>query len=398
MSTSRPARLGTRATQGRGEPPAAPAHEPAGIPFYLLVRQLGSADPRQRAEAALVLSALRRPEAIQALVRAYVDHGDEAIAESLGAYGDRVTPVAAREARDLSRGGSQRARALELLGRIADPAARAALRAAAVDPDPAVHIPASVALLRVGDEAGGARLRHGLEARDQAWRSQALRALRAAEHPEAEAVIAEHAARYLAAGGAIPAEVAVAMPALLDLGADLAHLLGRHVAAAGAPFVLVTGPGTGNLAESQRETLAPYLAGRRLFFTTARHSPPEQVAALLAARAASAHGPGGVVHVGPVPDPDGIHDLPPFLGRSYGRRDAARVVYVGPQAGTVAVAWWRFLAEHSAVPADLTVVLTNLALGGPRLGDEAWELYQHCLGERAEAFARAYLARLPETA
>jgi hypothetical protein len=377
--------------------PAGGRAESAAISFHQLVRQLASADPAERSEAALVLSALRRPEAIQALVRAYVERGEAAIAEALGAYGARVTPVAAREARDLARSASQRARALDLLGRIADPAARAALRAAADDPEPVVHVAACVALVRVDDEVGADRLGQGLEARDQTWRALALRTLRASADPRADAIIEGHVTRFLAAGGAIPASIAVTMPVFLDLAADLARCLGAHVSAARAPFVLVTGPATGHLAETQRETLRPYLANRRLFFTTARHSPPEQVEVLLAARAASAQA-GGVVHVGPVPDPTGIHHLPPFLDRAVRRRDAALVIYVGPQSGAVVVAWWRFLADQSAVPADLTVVLTNLSLGGRRLGDEAWEVYQRCLGGREDAFARAYLARLPETA
>ncbi len=388
--------LGLESTPTRAADEAPTPDEGPGITVRDLVRQLMAPEPAARSEAALLLSALVPPEALQPLVRCYVDHGDEAVAEALGSYGDRVTPVAAREARDLSRAGSQRARALDLLRRIGDPAARAALRAVVVDPDPTVHIAAAVALVEVGDEAGKTFLSAGLEARPTAWRAAALRALREAENPAAEAIAADHVVRYLAEGGAVPEGVAVAMPVLLDLGSDLAHLLGGHVRAARAPLVLLTGPGTADLAETQRETLRPYLASRRLFFTTARHDAPEQVEVLLAARAASVEHPGGAVLVGPLPDPDGVRHLPDFLGRWLRRRDGALIVYVGPQSHDIARAWWRYVGERAVVPAELVFVLTNLAIGGERLGPEAWEVYQRCQDGRAAEFARAYLAHLPE--
>lgn len=378
--------------------PVRPPDSAEGIELRDLVRQLSSPDAGERAQAALMLEALRPTTAVRPLMRAWVAYGDPALADALAAYGTRVTPVAGAAARDLSLGASQRARALDLLGRSADPAARDALRSAAVDPDPVVHIAAAVALVRVGDELGEERLRRGLEARPGPWRAAALRALRAAEHPTADRIAEDHAQRFLAAGGAVPAEVAVAMPMLLDAERDLARLLGRAIADAPQPFVLVTGPGTAELAETQRETLAPFLGARRVFYATARHSDAEQVELLLAARSASASEPAGSVLLGPVPDAKGRYGLPSFLGRRLSQHDACLVVYAGPVSFPVVAAWWRHLTEGSGVPVAMTVVLTNLTLGGAHLGEEAWEIYQRCQDGRAAEFARAYLAHLPEVA
>lgn len=381
--------------------PVGPERSPEGAEGILvhdLVRQLSSPDAGERSQAALMLEALRPTTAVRPLMRAWVSYGDPAVAVALAAYGARVTPVAGAAARDLSLGGSQRARALDLLGRSADPAARDALRSAAVDPDPVVHIAAAVALVRVGDELGEEGLRRGLEGRPAPWRAAALRALRAADHPTAGRIAEEHVARFLAEGGAVPAEVVVTMPMLLDAERDLARLLGRSIADAPQPFVLVTGPGTAELSETQRETLAPFLGRRVAFYATARHSAPEQVEVLLAARAASASEPAGSVLLGPVPDALGPYPLPNFLDRPLGDDDACLVVYAGPVAFPVVAAWWRQLAEGSRVPVSLTVVLTNLTLGGAHLGDEAWEIYQRCQDGRSAEFARAYLVHLPEVA
>jgi HEAT repeat protein len=225
---------------------------PAGISFRDLVRQVDAVDAGARAEAALLLSALGQPAAIQPMVRAWVRHGDPAMADALGTFGSRVTPVAARAVRDLSLSASQRARAIQLLGRLADPASRAALRAAAVDPDPVVHIAADVAMVEVDDPMGADHLTRGLAVRPPAWRAAALRALRGSDHPAALALAEDHIARYLAEGRAVPGDVDVALPLLIDTEGDLARRIGRYVAQAREPFVLVTGPGTADLAESQR--------------------------------------------------------------------------------------------------------------------------------------------------
>jgi hypothetical protein len=117
---------------------------------------------------------------------------------------------------------------------------------------------------------------------------------------------------------------------------------------------------------------------------------------LRAARAASASHAEGVVHVGPVPDPGGLYEPPDFVAERLRPDDGAFVVYVGPQSLAAVVAWWHFLAERAVVPTRLSVVLTALTLSGTQLGDEAWEIYQRTVEGRADAFARAYLAHLPE--
>jgi hypothetical protein len=373
----------------------APGPEGEGIGFRELVGQLRSADPEVRARSAMLLSALGGRGAIRPLVRSYVHYGDRAVLQAAGAFGQRLTPVVAREARDRSLADSHRARLMELLAAADDAAALPTLRAVAAEWSPVTHVAACAALARLGDASGIERLAEDLLSPDAGLRRLALGAIERSDHPLARAAAEAHVRRYLGAGGAVPAHVAVSLPLLIRPPADLVDLLADHVRRSARTLTVVTGPASAEPAETERERLARGLPGHRLFFTTERHSPDEQLAVLAAARDAAASGAGQpVVLFGPLPSPEGRHPLPHFLTERGGAPYDARIVFTGTQKFAIVMEWARYVEDRAEVPAELEVVVTALVLGETRMTEEETAIYRLAGEERRDAFARAFLARL----
>ncbi|MEO8082637.1 MAG: hypothetical protein ABI780_02380 [Ardenticatenales bacterium] len=381
--------------------PRAPADEGAAIGFHALGRQLLDPEPEVRRSAALLAAAFRPADAAPALVRAYAQYGDEVLLDAARAFGHHLTAVVAREVLDHSRGTLHHARLLELLGATGDPFAAHTLREASHDLDATVRIAAQVALLALEDRDAADGVESALLSPRPAHRVQALQLLRRLDNPAARALERAHMERFVADGGAIPADITVALPLLLDAEGDLIDYLVRATDAASESLVLLAGPASGPLADRHRDDLARRLGGRTLFFSTDRHSVAEQADILaLACAAAGRVAPRGekVVLVGPVPDPaDALPgmDLLSAPGRA---RFEARLVFAGPTHAAPVLRWWSYLAAASPVPGRIHTVLTDLVLGAERLGPEALAVYAAwCArdgGERDDALARALLARL----
>lgn len=379
----------------------ASADEGAAIGFHDLGRQLLDPAPDIRRAAALLVAALRPADAAPALVRAYAQYGDDVLLDAARAFGHQLTAVVAREVLDHTRGPIHRARLLEVLGATGDPFAVRMLREASRDLDPTVRIAAQVALLALGDRDAADGVETALLSAKPAHRVQALQLLRRLDSPAARRLERDHLDRFVADGGAIPADVTVALPLLLDAERDLIDHLVRTADAAPESLVLLAGPASGPLADRHRDELARRLAGRTLFFSTDRHSVTEQAEIL--ERACAAAGRAAlrrerVVLVGPVPDPA---DVPPGMAllSAPGRaRFEVLLVFAGPTHVAPVLRWWSYMAAGSPVVGRVHVVLTDLVLGAERLGPEALAVYAAwCArdgGERDDALARAVLARL----
>ncbi len=394
--------LGRRRVTHRVVPVAPPVRDAeGGIAFHTLGRRLMSPTPAVRAEAALLVAAMCPDEAARPLVRAYVMHGDRNLLGTVRAYGHRLTPIVAREARDRSLAPSHRARLMDILGATHDPVAERVLREATRELEHAPRIAASAALVELGDRGSVDRLRKDLLSMEPGRRTMALEAVRHLESPEGAQLAEGHALRYLAEGGAVPAAVDASLPLLVDRDADLAAILVRHAASSEHRLTLLTGPASGALSEHRRGDFVAGLPEHELMFTTDRHALPERAEALEAAcvLASSATRRSRVTIVGPVPDPADAYPSPHLLAVGPAGY-SAQVVFVGPFKLDPVLAWWRYIEEVSLVPASIHVVLTDLALGGGKLTDE--ELIIHGLtadrglGDREDAFARAYLAHLSE--
>lgn len=394
----------------RTEPPVDPeVQEPTQddgghIAFHDLGRRLMSPSQAERHDAALMVATFLPAETARPLVRAYVHTGDRALLEAVRAYGPRLTHIVAREALDFSLAPSHRGRLMEILGATGDPSARRVLREASKDLDRTVRVAASAALAELGDTSGLTQLNVELLSNDAMRRARALEALRHVETEPARLLATEHAERYLAEGGAVPADVGVTLPVLIDPDTDMVSLLAEMTAVSKHWLTLVTGPGTGRLSDLRRADFSRSLAGpeRVLYFTTDRHSHDEQRAVLEeACAAASSQDPRRVVLFGPLPSPGDAYPsadlLPPPLGQPY----SAQLIFVGPHKFQPVMEWCVYLRDACAVPAQLHVVLTDLRFGGEgRIGDEELAIQAVVdaleLGERPDAFARAYLARLRE--
>jgi hypothetical protein len=390
----------------RREPPPVPAVEPVrdaegGIAFHALGQRLMSPTPAVREEAVLLVTALCPDDAARPLVRSYVLYGDRNLLPAVQAYGRRLTPIVAREARDLSLAPSHRARLMDILGATQDPVAERVLREATRELEHAPRISASAALVELGDRQSVERLEQELLSIDARRRTLALDAVRHLEAPEGARLAEGHALRYLAGGDAIPQAVSVALPLLIDPEADVTALLVRMAARSDHPLTLITGPATGVLTERRRGDFVSGLREHELLFSTARHALPERFELLAEAcrLAGAVERDRPVTLIGPLPNPADAYPSPHLLEIGP-RRYTAQVVYVGPFKLDPILDWWRYLDEVSMVPAELHVVLADLALGGGKLTDE--ELIIHDLvadrelGDREDAFARAYLARLAE--
>ena len=380
-----------------------PALEDADvIAFHDLGRRLLSPTPQVRRDAALLIASFIPAEAARPLVRAYVHTGDRALLEAVQAYGHRLTGIVAREALDYSLAPSHRGRLMEILGATGDPSARRVLQEGSRDLDRIVRVAASAALAELGDTSGLARLNKELLSNDDKRRARALEALRFVETDEARQLAAEHAQRYLAEGGAVPAEVGVTLPVLIDPDADLVALVAEMAAASEHWLTIVTGPATGRLSDLRRDDFARALPGRALYFTTDRHSLDEQREVLEGACATAASvEPRRIVLLGPLPSPADAYPSPHLLPVPRGQRYSAQVIFIGPHKFQPVMEWCVYLRDASAVPAEFHVVLTDLRFGGEgRMGEEELAVQAVVdaqeLGERPDAFARAYLARMRE--
>jgi hypothetical protein len=382
------------ATEREAAPPTLSPVEGEPIGFQEVFRHLDSTDPAEREQAATLVAALKPQSAIHPLLRAYLHHGDRALLETLALYGDKLTLVAGRTVRDPSLSPHERARLMDVLGASGDPAAIRVLRTAGLaDWDAAVHVAACAALVRLGELDGVDLLDRALHGTDVNKRLYALRATRDLDHPALAPVRERHVLRYLAAGGAVPKNVAVALPLLLDPSADLPALVAAHVARSPRTLTIVIGPEAGVMAEAHRDVFERALPDHQLFFTPGRHSPTEQFDVLARARDAAATQPRArVALVGVLPSPQGLYPPPHFLVGNDGPRYTVRIVFVGQQDFAVIMEWWYYIEDESEIPTDFEVVLTALTLGGDRMTEEEWLTY-HLAGEdRRDAFARALLA------
>lgn len=381
--------------------PHAAADDGPALGFHTLGAQLLDASPEVRRGAALLVAALRPADAAPALVRAYARYGDDVLRDAARAYGPQLTAAAARAALDHSLGASQRCRLLELLGGTGDVFAVRLLREAAKDLDPLVRIAAAVALLALGERDAAEGVEAALLSPRPEHRAAALRLLRRLELPAARALEQAHLERFIADGGAVPSDITVGLPLLLDAGADLVDHLARLAEASAETLLLLSGPATGPLADHRREAFARRLADRTLLFTTDRHSVAEQAEQLArACAAAAAAAPHGrqVVVVGPLPDPADVWPGLTLFTTPSRARFEARLVLAGPQRIAPVLRWWGYLRTTSPVATRLHVVLTDLVLGSERLGPEALAVYEawqaRAGGVRDDALARALLAGL----
>lgn len=393
-------RLVGRSEEAAPEASAEPAgREETDLTFRDLARRLESPTPAVRREAVPLVSALLPAEAERSLVRSYVRYGDRWLLDAVAAYGPRLTKVVARAALDNSLAPSHRARLMELLAATGDPNALRVLREALADFDPAVRVAAAAGLVGLGAEEGLHTLEAELMSPDAARRTLALTALRDRDGDEASrALAAEQVRAYLLAGTAVPEWVGVSMPMLIDPRGDLVdHLLG---VARGSDrrLTLLSGPATGSLADEHRGAFVAGLADLALYFSTERHALPEQLAILRAACAAAREGSRHVALVGPVPAPSDAWPMTDLFPADPGDPYAFLLVYAGPHKVREAQEWWEWLEDRYARRSDMEVVLTDLVLGAPRLGDEELVLHdlesELALGRDGASFARAYLARL----
>jgi hypothetical protein len=282
---------------------------------------------------------------------------------------------------------------MDVLGASGDPGALGVLRGVVGDLDTQVHVAACAAIACLGELEGVELLDQALDGTDGGARLAALRAVHEIELPALAQLAERHVDRYLAAGGAVPKNVEVALPMLLDPDEDLPGLVASHVARSPRTLTIVIGPEMAYVAESRRDVFRRELTDRRLFFSTERHTPAEQFDLLAAARDAAAADPSGaVVLVGVLPSPGGLHPPPHFLVGAGDAGYTARIVFVGQQDFNVVMEWWYYIEDRSEVLCDYEVVLTALTLGGDRLTEEEWITYTLADEYRREEFARALLA------
>jgi hypothetical protein len=363
------------------------------IAFQVLYRELDSPDPLARERAVTMVGALSPPTAVRPLVRAYVHHGDLRLLQALRRYGPMITLTVGRQALDATRSPTERARLLDILGGSGDEAAVPIVRQAVTDLEPLVRASASAALLELGRSEGAESLERQLESADAMERLHALRAAARLDAPAARRVLEDHLGRYLAMGGAVPRQVGVSMPLLIDPESELPAVIGTQVRKGGHRLSIVVGPGVRGLAERQRPAFRAELPGYRLFFTTARHSPPEQFELLLQARQAALDRTGPpVALIGDLPSPRAIHPTPHFLFPAADGGLTVRIVLVGQQEFAVAMEWWYYVDEQSQVPTELDIVSTAHTLGAEDMTEEELTLLGIAGQERREAFARALLA------
>jgi len=364
------------------------------IAFQDLFRQLDAPDPTARQAAAMLVCALAPVTAIRPLVRAYVHHGDGFLLDALRVHGARLTLSAGREALQTARSPVERARLMDVLGASGDPAAATAARRALRDLEAVVRVSAAAALVELEQEDGAEALAQHLLSIHPEQRLLAVRAALRLDQPAARAVLEAHLGRYLALGGAVPRPISVSMPLLIDPRAELPGVIADQVRASGHALTVVIGPAAGDLAERRRAAFAALLPGYRLFFTTARHSAPEQFEALARARDAAAGGNARrVALIGEMPSPLGIHPPPHFLTRRAGERYGVHVVFVGQQEFAVVMEWWDYIDGRSEVAAEMSVVLTAHTLGAEDMTEEEQELLALAGAGRRAAFARALLAQ-----
>jgi hypothetical protein len=368
-----------------------PEEEP--IKFQDLYRQLMSGDEDVRLRAVALVEALTPPTALRPLMRSYLHYGDRRSLEALAVFGDKLTLLAGSRVYQQSLGSTERARLMDVLGASGDPGALGVLREVVGDLDPRVHVAACAAIARLGELEGVELLDQALDGTDGDARLAALRAVHELEHPALKPLAERHVERYLAAGGAVPKNVEVALPMLLDPEHDVPELVAAHVAGSPRTLTIVIGPEMASIAEEYREVFERELIGHRLFFTTDRHTPGEQFDLLAAARDAAAADPkSAVALVGVLPSPGGLYPPPHFLVGADRPSYTARIVFVGQQDFNVVMEWWYYIEDKSEVPTDFEVVLTALTLGGDRLTEEEWITYTMADEYRREEFARALLA------
>lgn len=375
------------------EPAASQLHDESPVSFHELCRQLESDDAPTRREAASLLAALTVRSAVRPLLRSYLRCGDPHVLDALESFGDKLTLVAGRAADDPRLSTTERARVMTVLGASGDEAAKPILRAAIGYYEPAVHVAACAALAELGDASGVELLSEALLSIDPEMRRLALRAALESSHPGAARLKREHVDRYLSAGGAVPANVAVAMPLLLDPDGDPPRLVAAHALKSPHSLTMVIGPEAARMSELHRDLLVSELAADKLFFTTSWHSPDEQLAVLSQAVASAARHPdGSTVLVGPLPSPQALQPPPHFLVGRPGQPFTARVIFVGQQEFAVVMEWWYYIEDESEVDTDFEVVLTALTIGGDRMTEEERLTYEMTSDFEHDAFARALLA------
>jgi HEAT repeat protein len=363
------------------------------IAFHDLCLQLESNDLTERRRAAMLLSALTPRSAVRPLLRSYLEHGDRFILEALASYGDKLTLVAGREVANPARSTTERARLITVLGVSEDPAAMPILWQWVNDFEPAVHVAACAALANLGDGSAVELLSEALLSTDVETRRLALRATLDLDHPGIARLQREHVARYLAAGGAVPANVSVSMPLLLDPLEDVPRYLVGAIQASHRSLTIVIGPEAAEVAEHHREVLEHGLHDRSLFFATKRHSPDEQFKMLMAARDHAVDREGSrPVFVGQLPSPGSQHPPPHFLRDPGLKGYTARIVFVGQQEFAVVMEWWYYIEDRSEVDTDYHVMLTALTIGGDRMTEEERLTYEMLDDQEHDRFARALLA------
>jgi hypothetical protein len=366
-----------------------------GVSYKDLMRQLYSAGQQTRHDSAMLLSALGHRAAIRPLIRTYLTYGDQSVLDALAAFGPKVTMVAARESRDMSLSPTQRARLMDVLGATGDPGAVTLVLPKADDEDTRVHLAACGALTRLGDPRGIDRLADDLMRLDSDLRAGALTVLQDLDRPEADAAIEDYIQRYLSAGGAVPSDVQVSIPLLIDRRTDLVGLTGDHVRRSRADLTVITGPAMDSVSEEQRGELQAGMPRHVVRFVTPRHSPEEQRALLDECRGlASAGTAARVVLVGHLPSPEGPQPLPHFLLRVANRDYTVRIVLIGPKRFAPVMEWWRYVSDRAEVQTEMEVVLTNLVFGGGDLTTEELAIYDLAGECRRHEFARAFLAQL----
>jgi hypothetical protein len=251
----------------------------------------------------------------------------------------------------------------------------------------------------LGEPTGIDLLRRDLDSPDAERRVLALVALESIEGRAAAAVRRAHLRRYLGGSGAIPEDVGVHAPLLIDPEPDLARILSRLVPEIDEHLVLAIGPASGGISERHRRTVVAATPHWRHFFTTPRHSSDEQMVALGAARdtarseALRAHGT-RVLLLGPVPVPSGNPPLWHLFTWLPSDEYRVRVILLGPGDYGSVLDWWHYVTDAAEVPVRLDLVVDLITLDAQRMTPEERLLHQWLEPKDRERFARAMLSHL----
>jgi hypothetical protein len=376
-------------------PPADSGVSPAGGGSKQWIRALGMSEAAKRVEAAENLAGSGDRAAIRPLLNAYLNYGDREVLEAIRTYGPLVTSAASHEAHDLSNVGVRRARLMDILGATGDESLASIVRENVNDSDPLIHVRAAVALARLGDLAGVDQLAADLQqATKDALRTEALRGLaEVRDIPAAQTAIDAHVARYLGQGGAIPAEIAVSAPRLIDPDTGMTAYLIDEIIKTPHHLVVVIGSGAADIVRSRQSDLRRGLPEHTMYFLTAQMAPDEQMLALEEARDFASDNPEHTLLVmGTLPAPSDSPPLRHFLTPGRGQPYTCKLITVDPHEYGLLMDWWRYVDDKAEIPTKFEVILSASSPERSAISEEEYLIYQLTPESRIGDFSRALLA------